>query len=99
MNTVNASRIAILTVMSAAGIRVRRAEFVHGSEQLRTELAAHGGSMLRTITSGGEGRSVTVDAAIDIRSVWSYLSRFENSGRRPRKHKKKSTSVDERSTK
>lgn len=77
----------------------RRAEFVHDCEQLRTEMAAHGGSMLRTITAGGEGRSLKVDAAIDIRSAWSYLGRFENPGRRPRKNKKKSTSVNERRTK
>ena len=68
---------------------VRRAEFVHDCEQLRTEMAARGGSMLRTIAAGGERESVKVDAAIDIRSVWAYLSRFENSGRRPRKARKK----------
>ena len=62
---------------------VRRDEFVHDCEQLRTEMAAHGGSMLRTITAGGEDRSVKVDAAIDIDSAWAFFSRFENSGRRP----------------
>lgn len=72
----------------------RRAEFVHDCEQVRTEMAAQGGTMMRTIAAGGEGKSVTVDAAIDIRSVWSYLGRFENSGRRPRKNKKKSATTN-----
>ena len=61
----------------------RRDEFVHDCEQLRTEMAAHGSGMLRTIAAGGEDRSVKVNVAIDIRSAWAFLSRFENSGRRP----------------
>jgi len=76
---------ANLVFKSEETAAVRRAEFVHDCEQLRTEMVVRGGRMLRTITAGGEGRSLKVDAAIDIRSAWSYLGRFENPGRRRKK--------------
>ena len=66
----------------------RRTEFAQDCEQLCATMAAQGGGMLRTITAGGEGRALTVDAAVDIRAAWALISRFENPGR---KRKKKSS--------
>ena len=63
----------------------RRTEFAHDCEELRATMAAQGGSMLRTIMAGGEGRALTVDAAVDIRAAWALISRFENPGRKRNK--------------
>lgn len=66
---------------------VRRTEFAQDCELVRTAMAAQGGSMLRTITAGGEGSAVTVDAAVDISAAWAFVSRFENAGRKRQKKK------------
>jgi len=58
----------------------RRDEFAHDCEQFRATMAAQGGSMLRTITTSGEGRAITVDASVDIGEAWTFVSRFENAG-------------------
>ena len=90
---------ANLMFKSDAMAAARRTEFAQDCEQLRTAMAAQGGGMLRTVSTGGEGKTLTVDAAVDIRTAWSFISRFENAGRRPRKNKKKAVSNHEKGKK
>jgi len=74
--------VANLIFKEEAMATARRTEFAQDCEQFRTVMAAQGGSMLRTVTAGGEGRTVTVDAAVVLRAAWGLVSRFENAGRK-----------------
>ena len=84
---------ALLHFRNEDDATARRAEFRQDCEAILAALKRQQGGMVRTLSAGGEGKALTVDASLDIRSAWDSLSRFENSGRRPQKRKEK---VDKR---
>ena len=78
---------AVLDFKNVDDATARRAEFQQDCETAISAFKRQGGT-LRTLSAGGEGKMLTIEASLDIRSAWDFLSRFENSGRRPRRGKK-----------
>lgn len=79
---------ALLHFRNEDDAMARRDEFRQDCEAILTALKRQQGGTVRTLSAGGEGKTLTVDAALDIRSAWEFVSRFENSGHRTNKTRK-----------
>ena len=75
---------ALLVFKDEESAMARRTEFATDCNQVLSALTVQK-SMVQTLTSGGDGRNLTVEATLDIRKAWDTLCQFENTGRRPRK--------------
>ena len=83
---------ASLMFKDAEDAELRRAEFERDFKQIRELSCGKSGNqsgMLESLTTRLDGKVMTLEASADIRSAWSFLSRFDGGGARKAKANRK----------
>ena len=83
---------ASLVFKDAENAELRRAEFERDFKQVLELSGGKSGNqagMLESLTTRVDDKVLTLDASVDIRSAWSFLSRFDGGGARKAKANRK----------